>query len=118
MFRWLNESGHLYGASGGNEGGALVCLEFTTGEVKWDQRATAGRRAKGSLAFADGRLDYRTEDGTMVLIEPSPKQHLERGRFEQADHSRTPAWAHPVIATGELHLRDQDVLFCYDVKAK
>ena len=110
--------GCLYGASGGNEGGALVCLDFKTGKVLWDQRATAGRRAKGSLALADGRLYYRMEDGAVLLIEPNPQQYTERGRFQQPDRTRVPAWAHPVIANGKLYIRDQDVLFCYDVKAK
>jgi len=110
--------GYLYGASGGNEGGALVCLDFNTGKVMWDQRDSAGRRAKGSVALADGRLYYRIESGTMLLIEPSPKQYIERGRFEQPDRSRAPAWPYPVIANGKLYIRDQDVLLCYDVKAK
>ncbi len=112
--------GYLYGASGGNEGGYLACLEFQTGKVMWDERDKPGRRGvkKGSVAFADGRIYYRQEDGTMILFEPSPKQYLERGRFEQPDRTDKPAWPHPVIANGKLYLRDQDVLLCYDVKAK
>lgn len=110
--------GYLYGANGGNSGGALVCLDFKTGKVMWDQRESAGRRAKGSLALADGRLYYRMENGTVVLIEPSPQQYIERGRFEQPERRKQPAWAHPVIANGKLYVRDQDILFCYDVKAK
>ena len=110
--------GYLYGASGGNEGGALACLDFKTGKVMWDQRQNGQRRAKGSLALADGLLYYRMEDGVIVLIEPDPKQYTERGRFEQPDRSRLPAWSHPVIANGKLYVRDQDLLFCYDVKAK
>jgi outer membrane protein assembly factor BamB len=111
--------GSLYGANGGNEGGFLVCLDFKTGNVLWDGRDDAERRApKGSLALADGRLYYRTEKGTVLLIEPSSKEYLERGRFEQPDRTRLPAWAHPVIANGKLFVRDQDVLFCYDVKTK
>jgi len=110
--------GYLYGANGGNSGGALACLDFKTGKVMWDQRESAGRRAKGSLALADGRLYYRMEDGTMLLIEPNPKQYVEHGRFEQPDRRRPPAWAHPVIANGKLYIRDQDILLCYDVKAK
>jgi outer membrane protein assembly factor BamB len=110
--------GYLYGATGGNEGGALACLDFKTGKVMWDQRESAGRRAKGSVALADGRLYYRMENGTMLLIEPNPKQYIELGRFDQPDRSRQPAWPHPVIANGKLYLRDQDVMFCYDVKAK
>ena len=74
--------------------------------------------AKGSVTLADGRLYYRTEDGTMLLIEPSSKQYIERGRFNPPDRSKQPAWAHPVIANGKLYLRDQDVLLSYNVKAK
>ncbi len=111
--------GCLYGANGGNEGGALVCLDFKTGTVLWDERDDAEHRApKGSVALADGRLYYRTEKGVMLLIEPDPKKYVERGRFDQPDRSKLPAWAHPVISNGNLYLRDQDLLLCYDVKAK
>ena len=110
--------GYLYGANGGNAGGALVCLDFQTGNVMWDERRSERRTPKGSIAFADGRLYYRTEDGTMLLIEPSAKEFLERGRFVQPERSKQPAWAHPVIANGKLYLRDQEVLFSYDVKAR
>jgi outer membrane protein assembly factor BamB len=108
--------GYLYGASGGNEGGALACLDFKTGKVMWDQRQSGQRRAKGSLALADGLLYYRMEDGNIVLIEPNPKQYTERSRFQQPDRSQQPAWPHPVIANGKLYLRDQDVLLCYNIK--
>jgi len=110
--------GSLYGANGGNSGGYLVCLDFRTGDVLWDERRGERRAPKGSVALADGRLYYRTEDGAMLLIEPNATQYLERGRFEQPDRSGKPAWAHPVIANGKLYLRDQDVLLCYDIKAK
>jgi outer membrane protein assembly factor BamB len=107
----------LYGAHGGNEGGNIVCLDFKTGNELWNERQER-RAAKGSVLLADGRLYYRVEDGTMLLIEPSKKEYLERGRFSQPDRTRAPAWAHPVIANGKLYIRDQDVLLCYDVKAK
>lgn len=111
--------GCLYGGNGGNEGGYLACLDFKTGEVLWSERDAGKRRAeKGAVAFADGRLYYRTESGTLLLIEASPKEYVERGRFEQPDRSEKPAWTHPVIANGKLYVRDQDILFCYDVKAK
>jgi outer membrane protein assembly factor BamB len=106
--------GCLYGASGGNEGGCLHCLDFKTGEVTWDTRKVT----KGAVAFADGRIYYRQEDGTMLLLEPNSKECVERGRFRQPDRSREQAWPHPVLANGKLYLRDQDVLLCYDVKKK
>jgi outer membrane protein assembly factor BamB len=107
----------LYGANGGNEGGALICLDFKTGDVLWNERGKH-EADKGSVAFADGRLYYRVEDGTMLLIEPNREKYVERGRFEQPDRSKSPAWAHPVIANGKLYVRDQDLLLCYDIKAK
>ena len=54
----------------------------------------------------------------MILFESSSNEYLERGRFEQPERTRDPAWAHPVIANGKLYLRDQDLLLCYDMKAK
>jgi outer membrane protein assembly factor BamB len=109
----------LFGANGGNGGGYLACLDFKTGEVLWNERDSDKRRVtKGSVAFADGRIYYRTEEGPVVLIEPSRKELLERGRFAQPERTDKPAWAHPVVANGKLYIRDQDTLFCYDVKAK
>lgn len=106
--------GVLYGANGGNEGGFLTSLDFQTGKVLWRDR----QAPKGSLTFADGRLYLRAESGTLILIEPSRDRLIERGRFEQSDRSRSPAWAHPVIANGKLYIRDQDSLFCYDIQSK
>jgi outer membrane protein assembly factor BamB len=110
--------GAIYGANGGNVGGYLVCLDLQTGKVLWDERRGERRAPKGSVALADGRLYYRTEEGTMLLIEPSREQYVERGRFEQPDRREPPAWSHPVIANGKLYLRDQDLLLCYDISAK
>jgi outer membrane protein assembly factor BamB len=115
----IYHDGCLYGANGGNEGGNLICIDFKTGTIRWNERDRGEAGVpKGSIALADGRLYYRTEDGAVLLIEPSPKSYFERGRFQQPDRSKQPAWAHPVIANGKLYLRDQDTLFCYDVKVK
>jgi outer membrane protein assembly factor BamB len=107
--------GCLYGAHGGNGGGYLACLDVKTGTMLWNKQREV---EKGSVAFADGRLYYRTESGAVLLIEPSAKEYLEHGKFKQPERSRSPAWAHPVVANGKLYIRDQDLLFCYDVKAK
>jgi len=109
--------GAVYGANGGNGGGYIACLDFKTGDVLWNEADSEKRRLKkGSVAFADGRIYYRTEQGAVVLIEPSRTEYLERGRFDQPSRTGSPAWAHPVVANGKLYLRDQDTLFCYNVK--
>jgi outer membrane protein assembly factor BamB len=111
--------GCLYGANGGNSGGYLACLDFETGKVLWDERDSGKNGVpKGSVALADNRFYYLTEKGTVLLIEPSPKKYIERGRFVHPDRSKSPDWTHPVIANGKLYLRDQGVLTCYDIKAK
>lgn len=106
--------GALYGANGGNGGGTMACIDFQTGQTLWRDR----KGPKGSLLFADGRLYLRSEEETIVLVEPSKKGFIERGRFEQPDRSSSPAWAHPIVANGKLYIRDQGLLLCYDVKAK
>jgi outer membrane protein assembly factor BamB len=102
--------GCIYGS---NEG-RLACLDFETGKVLWEDR----RPGKGSIAYADGHLYYRNEDGPVVLVEASPKGYVERGRFTPVDASGKPAWPHPIIANGRLYILDQDVLLCYDVKQR
>jgi len=105
--------GYLYGSF---DPGVLICVEFKTGKVMWQER----RPGKGSIMYADGRLYCRNEGakGTVFLVDADPKKYEERGRFDQPDRTREQAWAHPVVANGKLYIRDQAVLLCYDVKAK
>ena len=105
--------GYLYGCF---DPGTLTCIEFKTGKVMWEER----RPGNGSILYADGRLYCRNEgrEGTIYLVEADPKEYVERGRFNQPDRTRDQAWPHPVVANGKLYIRDQDVLLCYDVKAK
>jgi len=104
----------VYGYS---EGKGWTCQDFKTGEAKWQDRHKLG---KGSLAYADGHFYLRQEDekGTVALIEATAEGYREHGHFDQPDRSEKNSWAHPVIAGGKLYLRDQDVLLCYDIKAK
>lgn len=106
--------GCLYGAHGGNSGGFLSCLDFRSGELLWRDRDAP----KGSVAFADGRLYLRSEEGEILLVEPDRERFIEKGRFEQPDRTDLPAWAYPVIANGKLYIRDHDMLLCYDIRAK
>ena len=76
----------------------------------------------GAIAYADGRFYCLGEDeGEVVLIEASTEGWKEHGRFKldpQTDQ-RKPAgkiWTHPVICDGKLYLRDQNLLFCFDVR--
>jgi outer membrane protein assembly factor BamB len=97
---------------------AWVCLDFATGEAKWE----AKRLGAGSLTAADGRLYIRTEDGdTVAMAEASPKAFTEVSRFTLPETSKLrksngKAWTYPVISDGRLYLRDQELIFCYKIK--
>ncbi len=110
--------GHVYGHS---DGVGWTCQNFKTGEEVWSEKSALG---KGAVAYADGRLYCLAENnGTVVLAEASPKGWKEHGRFklEPQTTQRNPQgriWTHPVIVDGRLFLRDQELLHCYDVKAR
>lgn len=106
---------HLYGTTAQ----ALLCVEFATGRVVWEERALGA----AALCFADGRLYLHGENGEVALVEPSPEGYRERGRFSPPGRPkrRSPmekSWAHPVVAHGHLYLRDHGSLWCYDVRAR
>ena len=103
---------YLYGTSAG----ALLCLEFKTGNVKWDDRSIGA----AALCYADGRLYLHGENGEVALLEATPEAYREKGRFkpvDQPDRGSSKAWAYPIIADGRLYIRDLGTLWCYDIKA-
>ena len=50
------------------------------------------------------------------------QKHLPAGfKLDPQTTIRNPKgaiWTHPVVANGKLYLRDQDIIYCFDVKAK
>ena len=109
---------HIFGFS---EGKGWMCQEFQTGDVAWMERS---KLRAGSMTCADGRIYcYSEDDGTAVLIEASPTGWTESGRFKIPERatSRKPRgriWTPPVVSGGRLFLRDQELLFCFDVKSR
>lgn len=104
---------YLYGTAGP----VLVCVEFATGTVKWEDRGVG----PASTLFADGRLYLHGDTrGEVALVEATPEGYREKGRFTPPDMpERGPSrsWAYPVVANGRLYIRDLGSLWCYDVKA-
>jgi outer membrane protein assembly factor BamB len=103
---------HFYGTAGQ----ALLCAEFKTGKLKWEERSVA----PGSLCYADERLYIHGENGDVALVEAAPDGYREKGRFTppgQPERGRTKAWSYPVVANGRLYIHDLGTLWAYDVKA-
>jgi outer membrane protein assembly factor BamB len=110
--------GYLYGFS---DGGGLVCQDFKTGEQKWNNRGEGSQ--KGAVHYADGMLYCMDEEeGSVFLVEATPDGFKEKGRFPMPGKTKLregtngKVWTHPVVIGGKLYLRDQDLLFCFDVK--
>jgi outer membrane protein assembly factor BamB len=107
---------HVYG----HNDLAWVCQNFKTGEEVWNHAAFR----KGAIAAADGML-YCLEEGRglVALVEASPAGWKSHGQFKLDPQTKIRAarggiWTHPVISNGKLYLRDQDLIHCYDIKAK
>ncbi len=104
---------------GHSDGVGWMCQDFVTGKQLWRERSELG---KGAIAYADDRFYLQDEaTGDIVLIEATPDEWKERGRFtlDPQTEIRKPKgkiWTHPVIANGRLYLRDQDLLFSFDIK--
>ncbi len=106
---------YLYAGHGHNNG-FPICLEFRTGRVRWGGNLRPeGATGSAAVAYADGRLYFRYQNGVMKLIEASPEGYQETGSFKIPD-VRKPSWSHPVIHDGKLYLREQDNLYVYDVR--
>jgi outer membrane protein assembly factor BamB len=103
----------------GTTGQSMLCIDFKTGKVKWEERGLVA----GAICFSGNRLYLHGENGTVVLVEPSSQGYREHGRFTPPDQPKRSSgmeksWAYPVVANGRLYIRDHGMLWCYDVKAR
>jgi outer membrane protein assembly factor BamB len=101
----------------------LACIHLKSGDAVWANKNIK----RGSLVYADGMLYfYDSENAEVLLIDASTKKpekfsELVKGQFTLAQRSKLnkPSgrnWTHPVIANGKLYIRDQEFLYCYEIK--
>ena len=104
--------GHVYTGTGHNKGFPLA-VEMASGEVAWGPIRNDGQNS-AAIAYADGNIYMRYQNGLMVLVEATPEEYRERGSFMIPEVEKE-SWAHPVVAGGLLYLREQDNLWVYDI---
>ena len=97
-----------------------MCQEFASGKVVWPIRSRQTVKA-GSLLAADGRLYVLDEKGTVAMLEASPKKFTAVSQFTLPVLSKLRktgghVWTHPSLSDGKLYLRDQELVYCYQVK--
>lgn len=102
---------YLYGTSSDS----LMCVEFATGDVVWRDRSIGA----AGVCYADGMLYLHGENGDVALVEATPEEYREVGKFtppSAPDRGKSKAWAYPVVADGKLYIFDWGTLWCFDVK--
>jgi outer membrane protein assembly factor BamB len=110
--------GVIYGFSKA-DGGVWMAQDLESGKVLWSQKV--GRNASGSIALADGLLYcYSDKEGKCILAAPNRTGWKPLGEFalpEQtsSDRGKGAIWAHPVIANQKLFIRDQELIYAYDI---
>jgi outer membrane protein assembly factor BamB len=106
---------YVYGGHGHNNG-FPICVNFKTGKIVWGGKQRGPGQESAAVTYADGQLYFRYQNGLMALIEASPNGYKLNGGF-QIPQVAGPSWTHPVVAGGQLYLREQDHLFVYDLHA-
>jgi outer membrane protein assembly factor BamB len=106
--------GHIYGGHG-HRAGLPVCVELATGTLKWGGDIRNDGRGSAAIAYADGHVYYRYENGLVILVEATPAGYKEKGKL-QVETSDLLSWSYPVIAGGKMYLRDKDSLYVYDLR--
>ncbi|MHB0935248.1 MAG: outer membrane protein assembly factor BamB family protein [Armatimonadota bacterium] len=100
-------NGFLYSTSDPNK---LVCMEFATGKVRWEQRGFE----KGGLMAVDGvLLAFEGASGNLVMVKMAPDKYQELGRFRPLGGQ---SWTAPIVANGKLIIRNQKTLACLALK--
>ncbi len=111
MQNWLSTSilwqDHIYGVDTGD--GALKCLDFGTGAVKWAHEGLGA----GGVALAGGRLIALSDKGRLMIADASPTGYTE---LAAAQILAGKCWTVPVLANGRIYARNADgELVCIDV---
>jgi hypothetical protein len=98
---------HIYGF----DESMLKCLDFRTGEVRWEQPGFE----RGSLLIADDHLIILGEHGNLALAEATPEGYRQKSLLTFTNKL---CWTVPVLAEGRLYLRTEGRVLCVDLRAK
>ncbi len=97
--------------------GRPLCAEVKTGKILWKRKGGDGHgQGSASVTYADGRLYFHYDDGTIALVEPSPEGYKENGWFK--NETDGPGWSHPVVSGRQLYIREGNTLYRYDLREK
>jgi len=101
-------NGYLYGHFGSSKFSPFKCISMETGEEMW----SIGGFGCGGTLLVNDHLVALTEDGTLVLVQPTPEAYLELGRFQAVTGK---CWNSPAVCDGRVYVRSTSQAACYDL---
>jgi len=104
--------GFLYGTSYQHREGVFMCVDWKTGETRYEGGRNIG---KGSLTWAEGLIYFLNEKGDVLLIRPNPEKYDVVSQFALPEGGEGPTWAHPIVCGKRLYIRHGTFLYCYDI---
>lgn len=93
--------------------GIFSCFNWKNGTVAWQKRMGP----MFTSTFADGHFYFHATDGRMSLVEPRLTEPAIKSEFVLPDHRDSLGTTTPLVAGGRLYVREDEQLFCYDVRA-
>jgi outer membrane protein assembly factor BamB len=108
---------HIYMVTGANpltfkSATTLRCIEVKTGKELW-QKQKVGQYHASLLRTGNNKLLMLEDSGSLVLLEPNPKEYQELVRSSICG----PTWAHPALSNGRLYVRDEKEIICLRLTA-
>jgi outer membrane protein assembly factor BamB len=102
----------LYGDVDSN--GQPWCASFKDGKNIWKMARGKGN-GSAALTYADGLLYVRYSNGWVSLANPADGKEISSFKIPNGTRD---CWAHPVVVGGKFFVREQNILWCHDVKAR
>ncbi len=93
--------------------GIFSCIDAKTGSALWRNRL---HMAGCAMSYADGSFYFHATDGGVQLVEPGLTEPAVKGKFVLPDHQNAFGTTRPVVTGRRLYVREDDQLFCYDVR--
>jgi outer membrane protein assembly factor BamB len=91
--------------------GQFFCLDADTGKTLWQSEGRQGENA--SLVNAGRYLLALTTDSTLYLLPPGAKGFEPAAQYPVA---RSPVWAHPLVASEHIVVKDETTLASFSIK--
>ena len=109
----LNVGDRVFGDR--DDSGRVWCADFKTGESKWPKPERTKGSGSAAPTYADGLLYVRYANGWVSLVQPDDGKEISTYKIPNGN---TNCWAHPVVVGGKLYIRENEIVWCFDVTKK